>query len=283
MTALGVLAAFFLACEEDTTPASALDFDGGPGIDIDGSTSGLPDAATSDAADATTDGASTLPRTGRFLRFTHLAHARQADQIDFCLEQPSGSGTFVAVYGPMGAPGLHYGEVGRYIPIDPGEHELRMTTTGDCEDWFDDGSVNIPPSLTYVRATFALTLTSTGVISVGSADADQLRDPTQDRVTVVDGTGPRGSGEALSVSWVGPSTVDLAVQNHLRSSSTLLPAGQTGSLTVSIGDGQTQRPLKTVAGGHAMAVVYGAGLVRVCDYDTPDPTTGALASCNDRN
>lgn len=134
----------------------------------------------------------------------------------------------------------------------------------------------------YARVTFALTLTSTGVISVQTPDFAGQRNATQDRITVLDGTGPRGATTPLGVSWVGSSTVDLSVPNNARSKSALLPAMENGKVVVALGAG-VEQPFRTVAGGHALVVVYGDGQMRVCDYDTPIPTTGALSPCTDRN
>jgi len=285
MTALGLLTALFVGCENETSTGSPAGVDGGPSVSLDGSAPSPLDASTSDAVasdGSVSDASTSTVLTGRYIRFTHLAESMQADQIDFCIA-PKDSDAFTLVYGPMGAPGLHYGEVGRFVPIVVGEHDLRMTTTGDCEDYFESTSLGIPTIGTYVRLTYALTLTSTGVISVQAPDYDQLRDPAQDRITLLDGTGPRGATTPLAVSWVGSSTVDLSIPNNTRSTTALLPAGQTGNLVVNVNDGPTQRAFTTVAGGHAMVVIYGAGLTRVCDYHAPEPTTGVLGTCNERN
>lgn len=281
LTGVLLLAIGFIACTDDSTSSPAPSVDGGS---FDGASNGDggPPVST-DGGGPAPDGATPQRPNGRYLRFAHLAEARKDDKIDFCLK-PDGSGDFTTpVHAPLGAAGLGYGEVGRFMPMEPGEYDWVATSSGDCADVIDNGTLTIPSAAIgpWGFATLAFTLTSTGVIALEAGDYEMLRDATQDRITVVDGTGPRDPNAVLAVDFVGSTTVSLNVPNNTRSASALVPAGESGKITVGL-DGNPETPIKTVAGGHAMVVVYGAGQMRVCDYDAPIPTTGALSPCTDR-
>lgn len=178
---------------------------------------------------------------------------------------------------------MKYGEVGRFIPIQPGEYDYVAKSTPNCDgESIESGEITIPAALgSWGLLTFALTLTSTGVISLQTPDFEMHRNAAQDRVTVIDGTGPRDTLMKLPVSWVGSTTVNLDIPNNTRSASALVPAGESGKVTVGLG-GNPEIPVKTIAGGHALVVVYGTGQMRVCDHDAPIPTTGALSTCVER-
>lgn len=268
------------ACEEDSTSSAT------PGAD-----GGSPDAASTsdgsspvgtDSGTPTSEGGTAKRPTGTYLRFAHLAESRKADRIDFCL-RPKAEDEFTTppVHITLGAPGLFYGEVGRFIPMPPGEYTWLAKDHPDCSgESIEGGDVTIPAGVgSWALVTLALTLSSTGAISLQLTDAEMQRDATQDRVTFFDGMGDRDA--VLPVAWVGSTTVNLDVPNGQLGSNALLPAGKSGKVRLGISF-DPEVPFNTIAGGHALVAAYGPGAMRVCDHDAPIPTQGVLSPCEDR-
>lgn len=268
-------AAIVMACDDDTTtsgPSTA--FDGGTA-----SSSSSSGASSSSSSSSSSGTSGTSPPTGRYLRFAHLSDDEKADRIEFCLAAP-GTQDFKPVHRDLGTTqGLAYGEVGRFVPVQSGEYEVRTTKSGDClaDDFREEGTILIPQLGAFSRHTFALLRTSTGVLNVVHGDLDTSRDPAKGRISVVDGTGPRGATEALKVSWVGSSTIDLSVKNSSRTVTQLVPPGESAKIVIST----SESPVRATAGGQILVLAYGTSSMRVCDNDEPIPTTGHLSRCDD--